>query len=264
MKKTVLSVCLVLTAVLMCPAATNDNAYLATLLQAKSEFEKIENIRDEYGNPLSDIYGLISYLVSKEIESRGTMVQERKEAISAIVKAITEKLGQKEKANPEFLLNSMLENRDNIIETIMDRTSLDGRDPGLIVPKALEAVGSSTYVHGYQVYTAATEWGNLACAAVVSAILCAAGEMDQLLLHVDRLHDHLMNDKGWRPAGSDDFQPGTVVFWGTSCREHTGIIVDKDAYGEWWTVDNSSGKRMVVKLPIHGYYGRVVYDAVNR
>ncbi|MDD5090823.1 MAG: hypothetical protein PHQ23_07875 [Candidatus Wallbacteria bacterium] len=244
-------------------ASAGENRHVHILQQVREELAaRYEGLdREDSENPLSDVYGLVCYMVVKEGSSRTALSLERKNLIETVADSMLSKLLGKAAADHEFLLISLLEERDLLVEAIGGDGPL--RSAAGVVEKALSAVGCSTWVHGWQVYTAATEWGNLACAAVVSAILSAAGEMNSLILHVDYLHNHLRN-RGWKQVGVSSLQAGDVVFWGRNYREHVGVAVYKDAYGEWWTVDNSSTQRVVVKRPIHGWYGRVVYDAVGK
>ncbi|PLX19329.1 MAG: hypothetical protein C0601_02120 [Candidatus Muiribacterium halophilum] len=129
-----------------------------------------------------------------------------------------------------------------------------------IIQSANAAVGQSGRIHGILCYTATTEWGNLACSAVVSAILQHAGTFNEQELYCPTLEQKLQArgyDRTNYPSQSQ-FTPGDVVFWAHTRSErarHVGVITNKDVYNQWWGVDNSSSAREVRKRPtIRSYY----------
>ncbi|MDD2716806.1 MAG: hypothetical protein PHW04_13010, partial [Candidatus Wallbacteria bacterium] len=127
---------------------------------------------------------------------------------------------------------------------------------------ALKAVGCTDKVYGVNVHTPDTRQGVLACAAVTSAILKKAGRLKNTLISCEGLRAHLTDRLHWNHVQLPQYKAGDVVFWGEgNDPDHVGIVVCKDVYGNWWTVDNSSTRRMVVWRPIHGNYGRVAICA---
>jgi|GEM_PF-5993841 len=129
-----------------------------------------------------------------------------------------------------------------------------------IIQSANAAVGQSGSIHGIRCYTRATEYGNLACAAVVSAILQHANAFNEQELYCPYLETKLEArgyDRTDYPSQSQ-FTAGDVVFWAKSRSgraRHVGVITNKDVYGKWWGVDNSSSAREVKKRPtIRRYY----------
>lgn len=122
-----------------------------------------------------------------------------------------------------------------------------------IAEKALGAVGMSSYVYGHHVYTSFTHYGKLACVAVVTSILIEADVMDKLYYGCYIFDDYLkQNSNQWKPIISKNYNQGDIVFWGNSKKSlrHIGIIVEKDVFGKWWTVDNSSTYLKVMKRPL--------------
>lgn len=140
-------------------------------------------------------------------------------------------------------------------------TEPSGSNALKITESALGAVGQSTYVYGYHVYTSLTHYGKLACTAVVSAILLHVNALDKMYYANRYLWPHLQYDLHWQKVNIGHYHFGDIVFWaygGSSTIKHVGIVVSKDVYGKWWTVDNSSKYLKVMKRPIDGGYGRVV------
>ncbi len=143
-------------------------------------------------------------------------------------------------------------------------TSARPSGPGLqrIIQSAEGAVGQGRGgVHGITCYTATTEWGNLACAAVVSAILSNANAgLNEQILYCPTFENTLPGI-GYREnnyPSQSEFTAGDVVFWaksGSGRARHVGVITEKDVYNKWWGVDNSSTRREVVRRPvIRSYY----------
>ncbi|MFA7577961.1 MAG: hypothetical protein WC002_07860, partial [Candidatus Muiribacteriota bacterium] len=130
-----------------------------------------------------------------------------------------------------------------------------------IVRSALAAEGQGRTVHGITCYTATTEWGNKACAAVVSAILRHANTgLNRQILGVVDMEGSLpsigFRDIRFPPASQ--FSPGDVVYWRRTRNDrsrHVGVIVSRDNHGTWWAIDNSSSSRRVMKRPVvRSYY----------
>lgn len=126
-----------------------------------------------------------------------------------------------------------------------------------IVKAALGAENQSDVIYGVDCYTATTEWGNLACAAVVSAILKKAGAASQVNLACVGLRDYLKT-LGYSTISNQQYAKGDVCYWTKTSGDrprHTGVIVSQDVYSKWWTIDNSSGEKKVLKRPlIRSYY----------
>ncbi|MDD5092169.1 MAG: SH3 domain-containing protein [Candidatus Wallbacteria bacterium] len=144
-----------------------------------------------------------------------------------------------------------------------DNDNGDDTDPSVsgkaeqIIKSALGAEGKSDVIYGVDCYTATTEYGNLACAAVVSAILKNAGCGNQHHLACVGLRDHLKSI-GWSSISNEQYGKGDVCYWTKTSGDrprHVGVIVAKDVYGKWWTIDNSSSAKEVQKRPlIRSYY----------
>ena len=127
-----------------------------------------------------------------------------------------------------------------------------------IAQLALDVVGDRDVIYGIDCYNSATSNGKLACAAVVSAILRKADfGYKQQILYCPTMQNYL-DQIGFRTISGKSYQVGDVCFWtkkkGDRAR-HVGIIVQKDIYSQWWTVDNSSGSLRVLKRPLlRSYY----------
>ncbi|MDD5090730.1 MAG: SH3 domain-containing protein [Candidatus Wallbacteria bacterium] len=123
-----------------------------------------------------------------------------------------------------------------------------------IIKSAGGAIGKSSPLYGYTTYNADTEYGRLACAAVVSAILNNADAIScGLMLYCPTFKDYLRDNMGWTTYTSKDYKTGDVIFWRKSTsgdyeetrEKHVGVIYKKDSYGSWYTVDNSSVEKEV-------------------
>ncbi|PLX18878.1 MAG: hypothetical protein C0601_03470 [Candidatus Muiribacterium halophilum] len=127
-----------------------------------------------------------------------------------------------------------------------------------IVQKALGVVGQADVIYGIDCYNSATEYGNLACAATVSAILRNSNVgYNRQILYCPYMQNYF-DELGWRKIRNRMYEPGDVVFWtrrsGDRAR-HVGVIVERDVYGKWWAVDNSSSRKRLLKRPvIRSYY----------
>jgi len=133
-----------------------------------------------------------------------------------------------------------------------------------ITHKALAVVGQRDIIYGIDCYNPTTEYGNLACAAVISAILRNSNVgYSRQILYCPYMQNYF-DDLGWGKIRNRMYQPGDVVFWtrrsGDRAR-HVGIIVQRDVYGKWWTVDNSSSRLRIVKRPLLRSYYPVVLPA---
>ncbi|MDD2717770.1 MAG: hypothetical protein PHW04_17935 [Candidatus Wallbacteria bacterium] len=135
-----------------------------------------------------------------------------------------------------------------------------------IAKLALAVSGKSgKVVYGTTCYTAATQNGVLACAAVVSAILKKGQCVQKINLACVGLRADLKK-LGWQDVGKN-YDKGEVVYWTKSSGDrprHTGILVQKDVYNKWWTVDNSSGEKKVLKRPLIRSYYPVVLPAQKK
>ncbi|MCK9225227.1 MAG: SH3 domain-containing protein [Candidatus Muirbacterium halophilum] len=126
---------------------------------------------------------------------------------------------------------------------------------------ALGAVNNSNVIYGVDCYTPATANGKLACAAVVSAILKRADVgFRNVKIYCPYLRDYLTSI-GFKTVTGNNWKKGDVVFW-TKKRgdrpRHVGIVVQKDVYGKWWAVDNSTARLKVLKRPLLRSYYPVV------
>ncbi|MGM0608733.1 MAG: SH3 domain-containing protein [Candidatus Muiribacteriota bacterium] len=126
------------------------------------------------------------------------------------------------------------------------------------------AIGQSGTLYGHKVYTSDTAHGRLACVAVVSAILIQSDVgINKMKLYCPYMQNYL-SDQGWRIISNKRYNKGDVVFWTRTAGDrarHIGIIVQKDVYGNWWTVDNSSSQLKVLKRPLDRSYYPVVLPA---
>lgn len=144
---------------------------------------------------------------------------------------------------------------------VQSRTKAAGGGKGEEIAKLALALNgkSGKTVYGVTCYTATTEWGNKACAAVVSAVLKKAGCVSKINLACVGLRADLKK-KGWKDIGNK-FEKGDVCYWTKSKGDrprHVGIIVQKDGYGKFWTIDNSSGSKKVLKRPLKRSYYPVI------
>lgn len=123
---------------------------------------------------------------------------------------------------------------------------------------ALRAVGQSGTLYGFQVYNEDTQWGVVACAAVVSAILIEADVNLVYELYCPTLKSKLKN-LGWESYSTSNWKAGDVIFWRKATsgsyeqtrEKHVGVIVGNSKYREWLTVDNSSTRKEVVKRALN-------------
>lgn len=128
------------------------------------------------------------------------------------------------------------------------RTNGDPAD--LISGAAMGAVGVASPVYGVTVHTEATQWGRLACAGVVSAIVKQAGFGVGIHFTTTALRDALLA-RGWKRVPKSELSAGDVVFWGadqTSRPGHVGVIVASTIIT--LTVDNNSLIRRVGLHPL--------------
>lgn len=121
---------------------------------------------------------------------------------------------------------------------------------GVVVEKARGAVGMTSPVYGVVTHNELTQWGRLACAAVVSAVLKEAGQ--GVGIHYNCLGVRgALAGAGWDRVGARDVRSGDVAFWGEDMvtrPRHVGIVVGHTGFA--WTVDNNSILRMVVLRPL--------------
>ncbi|MCK9225632.1 MAG: hypothetical protein M0R46_00175 [Candidatus Muirbacterium halophilum] len=127
-----------------------------------------------------------------------------------------------------------------------------------IVRSALGAVNKRDVIYGVDCYNSDTSHGKLACAAVVSAILKNANVgFNTYIIYCPTMVSHL-GSHGFSTVQAGNYAAGDVCFW-TKRRgdrpRHVGVIVEKDAYGKWWAVDNSTSSLRVLKRPlVRSYY----------
>lgn len=101
-------------------------------------------------------------------------------------------------------------------------------------------------------YAPETESGNLGCANVVSHALIQAGVIDHIELAVDGLARELER-LGWVKVETP-YKEGDVVVWGKrpgQSHKHVGILILEGP--TVMTVQNSSSRRKVVRLPLATY-----------
>ncbi|MFA5480280.1 MAG: SH3 domain-containing protein, partial [Candidatus Muiribacteriota bacterium] len=146
----------------------------------------------------------------------------------------------------------------NLLSFASDGFSEPSEKAERIAYYANQAVGQSGVIFGVSCYTKDTAYGRLACAAVVSAILKKSNVGYNKVELYCPYQQRYLDSIGFKTITNKRYNKGDVVFWakyqGDRAR-HVGVIVQKDVYGNWWTVDNSSSQLKVLKRPlIRSYY----------
>ncbi|MDD2715579.1 MAG: hypothetical protein PHW04_06760 [Candidatus Wallbacteria bacterium] len=237
------------------------------LLELKSCLSAPESLnQDRSVDELFELRALVDYLILMNTKKTAALnpVRERfYRCLGRVLGAVR----QVQRDQPRYLLR-LYTLSDQMIDGILlenawkQNNSADYRSVDAIIGNALGAVGDNSHVYGVLVHTGITGFGKAASAAVVSVILKKSGHSQEVITDCGALRDYLESRQGWNRVGLPEYEPGDVFFRGVG-REfsHAGIVVGKDLFGEWWTVDNSPTLKKVVKRPILGSYGQEVVAA---
>lgn len=207
------------------------------------------------------LYDIIKYVFSELIEHPEALDKGRTDLLLNGFVNISDTLNRDLRAlkdNEIIRLNQIVEQKlANLLEITIFSTDMDqpitDRDPETIIENALAVEGESDIIYGVDCYTTITENGNLACAAVVSSILKHSNCGNKIHLGCCGLREHLRDQLGWKEHSEEDVKPGDVCFWRHSMatrERHVGIVVEKDVYDNWWTIDNDSEQLKVRKRPM--------------
>jgi len=226
--------------------------------------------RDHY---LVDFLDYVHDVVTNHPESLSTTERDQLgQRLSHMARTLRAVRATTRQDSDEFAYRTLCEQAERITEDIMSpQSAIDSSlEPGLsilpsrppaagggtgdIVRWANGAVGQSGTLYGFNVYNANTQYGGLACCAVVSAILIKANAIPSRSYeeYCPTMKNKLLG-LGWMTYGNQAFRAGDVIFWkrDASDRErHIGIVVGKDRSGNWMTVDNDSVRKVVTIRPL--------------